>query len=83
MVLDPSPGKDVLGQIIQKQDCERIKVLLRSLPEGEREMIRLRYAAQLSYVEIARVMGRREDAVRKALKRLLTRLAGRLEFRSV
>lgn len=75
--------EDALEKIIQGQTHEELSELLQSLKEDEREVLRLRYVAQLSYVEIASMLGRKEDAVRKSLKRLLERLSCQLEVQNV
>ena len=74
---------DVLEKIIQGQTCEELSALLQSLKEEEREVIRLRYVAQLTYIEIACILGRKEDAVRKSLTRLLEKLSCQLEVQDV
>jgi RNA polymerase sigma-70 factor (ECF subfamily) len=56
---------------------------MQTLADEERELIRLRYVAQLSFVEIAELMGGKEDAVRKSLTRLLRRLANQMEVQNV
>ena len=50
-----------------------------ALSDEEQELIRLRYAAELGFAEIARLLNRKEDAVKKSLYRLLDRLQNRLE----
>jgi len=76
-------SEDALENIIMGQTYEELSALLHSLTEDEREIIRLRYVAQLSYVEIAGMLGRKKDAVRKSLKRLLERLSCQLEVQNV
>jgi RNA polymerase sigma-70 factor (ECF subfamily) len=49
------------------------------LKDDERELIRLRYVADLSYAEMADLLGKREDAVKKSVHRLLARLKGQME----
>jgi len=49
------------------------------LPEGELEMIRLRYVAELSLAEIGALVHRSEEATRKAISRLLARLQRQME----
>jgi RNA polymerase sigma-70 factor, ECF subfamily len=73
----------VLEKIIKGQTYEELLTLLHSLTEEEREVIRLRYVAQLSFVEIASILGRKDDAVRKSLKRLLERLSFQMEVQNV
>jgi RNA polymerase sigma-70 factor (ECF subfamily) len=56
-----------------------LRMRIDSLPEEERELIRLRYVADLSFPEIAAVAGKREEAVKKSLYRLIGRLRRDLE----
>jgi RNA polymerase sigma-70 factor (ECF subfamily) len=71
-----------LERIIKGQDYERLASLMQTLAEEERELIRLRYVAQLSFVEMAGLLGRKEDAVRKSLTRLLERLSNQMEVQN-
>ncbi len=51
-----------------------LQSLLDALPEEERELLALRFAARLSLAQIAAVIGKSEEATRKQLARLLQRL---------
>ena len=68
-----------LDVIIDQQALQRLSQLLGLLEDDERELIRLRHSAGLSFVEMAVLLGRKDDAVRKALKRLLERLYNEME----
>ena len=70
---------DLLQQLIPTERVAALVAQIASLPEAERDLIRLRYVAELSFRDIARLLGRNEDAVKKSLYRLLDRLAGQLE----
>ena len=70
---------DPLGEIIQTDQLKRLDGLIRTLPEGELEMVRLRYVAGLSYAEIGALVHRSEEATRKAISRLLSRLQSQME----
>jgi RNA polymerase sigma-70 factor (ECF subfamily) len=65
---------DLLAQVVRKDEVKLLEHLIRELPEGELEMIRLRYVAGLSYAEIGALLDRSEEAARKAITRLLARL---------
>jgi RNA polymerase sigma-70 factor, ECF subfamily len=77
-VADPAQV-DALEAVVRNESRARLKSLLHVLDEEERELIRLRYTAELSFVEIAHLLGRREDAVRKAIRRILDRLSIQME----
>ena len=71
--------EDALGALIRAEELSRIRSLIHHLNEEEQELLRLRYVADLSFVEIADLLGRREDAVKKSVYRLLARLKSQLE----
>ncbi|MCC7117400.1 MAG: RNA polymerase sigma factor [Anaerolineales bacterium] len=81
-MVDPTQS-DILEAVITEECRTRLKSLIYLLDEDERELIRLRYTAELSFVEIAQLLGRKEDAVRKALRRILDRLSTQMEARHV
>ncbi len=76
---DPPVHLDLLAQTIQSEELQRLDGLIRNLPDEELELIRLRYVAGLTYREIGALTGRSEEATRKSLSRLLSRLQGQLE----
>ena len=65
--LEPSPETLVIAQEAQA----RLHHLLLGLSPANRELLALRFAAQLSSTEIATVVGKKPEAVRKQLTRLL------------
>jgi len=75
---DPSQS-EALEAVVRSESRARLKSLLHLLDEDERELIRLRYTAELSFVEIAQLLGRKEDAVRKSIRRILDRLSIQME----
>lgn len=70
---------DALGSVIQDEEMGRLRFLIRKLNDNDRELIRLRYVADLSFAEMAELLGKREDAVKKSVYRLLERLKGQME----
>lgn len=66
----------------RRDEIELLRQLIKTLPEEERELIRLRYVAQLSFAVIGTLLGRREDAVKKSLYRLQARLQTMLEVQN-
>ncbi len=71
--------EDSLGVLIRAEELSQIRFLIKKLNEEEQDLIRLRYVAELSFGEIAELLGKREDAVKKSVYRLLERLKGQME----
>jgi RNA polymerase sigma-70 factor (ECF subfamily) len=71
--------EDSLGALIRAEELSKIRFLIKNLNEEEQDLIRLRYVAELSFAEIADLLGKREDAVKKSVYRLLERLKGQME----
>jgi RNA polymerase sigma-70 factor (ECF subfamily) len=71
--------EDALGTLIRAEELSRIRSIISHLDDEEQELIRLRYVADLSFSEIADLLGRREDAVKKSVYRLLARLKSQVE----
>jgi len=70
---------DLPGEITRRDEVSRLKALIRALPDAEQELIRLHFTAGLTFREMAPVIGKSEDAVKKAIYRLLGRLQSQLE----
>lgn len=68
-----------LEQATKSDDLARLKRLLQSLPEEEQELIRLRFVVGLGYQDIAVILRRSKEAIRKRISRLLDRLQSQLE----
>jgi RNA polymerase sigma-70 factor (ECF subfamily) len=75
----PAAGDDVETLAQHRADIERVTAALATLSRRDRQLIGLRVAADLSYREIAEVMGSSEQVVKVATFRALTRLRARLE----
>ena len=71
--------EDALGVLIRAEELSRMRSIIAHLDEEQQELIRLRYVADLSFAEIADLLGRREDAVKKSVYRLLARLKSQME----
>ena len=80
-LVDPQAGK-LIEHVIDKEALENLRRLLHSLDEDERELLRLRFVAELSFVEMAALLGRKEDAVRKSVQRILNRLYCQMEVKN-
>jgi RNA polymerase sigma factor (sigma-70 family) len=62
------------AEFSQEDEIHHLVRLVHSLPEEEQELIRLRYVADLSFADMAILLGKRQDAVKKSLYRLQARL---------
>jgi RNA polymerase sigma-70 factor (ECF subfamily) len=71
--------QDALGRVIQDEETERLRSLICELDDDEQDLIRLRYVAELSFAEMAELLGKREDTVKKSVYRLLARLKSQME----
>ncbi len=60
----------------QKESYERLYRALETLAPLQRELIRLRYTNNMSNAEIARILGKSEEAVRQLYSRTLRQLRG-------
>ncbi len=74
---------DLLADVIQSEQIQQLSALISSLDQKEQELLRLRYVADLSFAEMASVLGKRQDAVKKSLYRLQARLQNQLEVKNV
>ena len=70
---------DPAGDAEKHLELEKLAAIIQNLNEDEQELIRLRYSADLSFAEVAAALGKREDAVKKTLYRLLTRVQSQME----
>ncbi len=65
---------DPLAQAAHDERLEHLARLVEGLDEEKRELLRLRFAGELTYREIGQIVGRSEGAVKMAVHRLLRRL---------
>jgi RNA polymerase sigma-70 factor (ECF subfamily) len=75
--LHPVAGSDPDADLIQRERLTRLRDLLATLAPEKRELLALRFAGHLSSTEIAAVVGKRPDAVKKQLTRTLQALKER------
>jgi RNA polymerase sigma-70 factor, ECF subfamily len=71
--------EDLSGEADRGEQIRKLARLVRSLEDSERELIHLHFTAGLTFAEMASVLGKKEDAVKKSMYRLLERLHGRME----
>lgn len=70
---------DPLNDVIRSDQAALLSHLIRSLPEKGRELLYLRFLADMSFPEIAHFLHRKEESVKKSIYRLLARLKSQVE----
>jgi len=65
---------DPLGQLVHSESLQQMSCLVNRLQPKEIELLRLRFAADLTYAEIGAALGQSEAASKMAVRRLLDRL---------
>jgi len=83
--LEVTPGEsdqkgEPLSTIIQTEESQRLSKLIHQLDEPDQELLRLRFVAELSFGEIARLINRNVDATKKRFYRLLEHLRQQVEL---
>lgn len=73
-------ASDPPGEVAAMEEIHRLRGLIQTLGEEDQELIRLRYVADLTFADMAAVLDKREDAVKKALYRLQTNLKLQMEL---
>lgn len=72
--LHPLANEDVEAGVLHHEAVVRLRILLGQLDQETREMLVLRFAAQLTVAETAAVLGKSEATVKKRLLRIIHRL---------
>lgn len=75
----PDAGVELQNRVVRDEQLHRLAKLVRALDEEKQEVLRLRFAAGLTYREIASVLGKSEAAVKMAAHRLLRHLQAEWE----
>jgi RNA polymerase sigma-70 factor, ECF subfamily len=73
-ITKPAPDPPPSAAVIQNEELAYLATLLERLDEDRQELLRLRFAAGLTYGEIGRLINRSEAATKMAVHRLLRQL---------
>lgn len=78
---DEMPGTSLTSEGDPKhlEEVSHLRDMIHGLRGEEQELLRLRYTAGLAFGEIARLMNRNEDAIKKSIYRLQEKLQRMLE----
>ena len=68
-----------LTHLVKEETLQKLAGLVARLSQDEQELLRLRFAAGLTYGDMAAILRRREAAVKMAMHRLLDRLKAQWE----
>ena len=77
LAVDPIPGVET--EIDRRAVGRQLREVVGTLDQDKQELLRLRFAAGLTYVQIGTVLGRQPAAVKMAVHRVLDRMAEELE----
>ena len=72
-------ANDPMEQVIRQEDYQHLERILLDLKEEEKELLRLHFAAGLTYVEMGQVLRRNTGAIKMAMSRLIQRLKSQWE----
>ncbi|MDK2982381.1 MAG: hypothetical protein PWQ55_2728 [Chloroflexota bacterium] len=75
----PDERRSPLASLQQKEALARMRELIRDLPEPKQDLLKLRFAGELSFKEIASIQGKTVAAVKKAFYRTLDSLRSQME----
>jgi RNA polymerase sigma-70 factor (ECF subfamily) len=75
--LQPASATDLEGDLLHWEALARLRHLVARLDPDKRELLSLRFAAQLSATEIGTVVGKKPQAVKKQLTRIMQTLKER------
>jgi len=78
-----SEDQDLLENTIHSEQVNNLSNLIQKLNDDDRELLRLRFMADMSFPEIAHLLQRNEGTVKKAIYRLLDRLHNQVEDSNV
>ena len=70
---------DLLNSLINSSEIKQLNEQITKMPDKEKELIYLRYVAEMKFADIAIVLGRKESAVKKSLYRLQARIQKNME----
>ncbi len=69
-----SDENNLSTQVAKNMTLDQVYDMIHQLPEKDKELLSLRFVAELTYPEIGVLLHRKEDAVRKAISRILERI---------
>ena len=65
---------DTEAEVMFAEEYSRVRSIISELPKDKQDLIALRFAAELTIPEIARLTGRTPEATRKQITRTLQQL---------
>jgi len=77
--IQPSAELDPLDDVCKASENQMIFDLIAALPAEDRELLHLRFGGEMTYEQIACLLKRNKDAVKKQIYRLLERIGKKME----
>lgn len=74
-----STAPDLTASSIEAEHLAALREQIKLLKPDQQELLELRFAGELTYAEMARILGKREGAVKMSVHRLLNSLKEALE----
>ncbi len=78
-VLLTDPAESMLKSVMNSGELDQLNSIIKKLPEDERELLNLRYVAEMRFSDMALVLKKKEDTVKKSLYRLQARMQKDME----
>jgi len=70
---------DSLDGVIRDEEISKLSELLKSLPDEDQELLRLRFVGEMSFPEMSVLLGKKEDTIKKSVYRLIAKLQIRMK----
>jgi RNA polymerase sigma-70 factor (ECF subfamily) len=72
-------NSEPLTRVVHSETIQQLSTVLKTLKPEQRELLQLRFAGELTYAQIAAVLGKTEAATKMSIHRLLRQLQGQME----
>lgn len=76
---EPASDSDPDGEIVQAERKNAVNKLLATLDDDDKQLVVWRYFEELSFAEIAQIVGEKEGAIRVRLHRIIKKLKERFK----
>lgn len=74
-----APSESMLKTVMDSSELDQLSSIIRNLKDDEKELLTLRYVAEMRFSDMALVLKKKEDTVKKSLYRLQARMQKDME----